>query len=171
MPELIDTTVASNFAAVEQLDLIRRALGEVMMANAVYEEVQRGIIDGYGFLHVVDDRLVAVQHDGWIRLTDLETLAERERYASLIAIVQPGEAASIAIAAERGWTFATDDRAARLVAAREGVPVTGTLGILLQLIDSGELTFDEANRLLGLMIDRARYRSPVSDLRALLEPQ
>lgn len=139
------------------------------MAVAVYAEVQRGIEDGYQFLRPVDAQLFPLQADGWIRLTDLEDDEERERYARLLAVVQPGEAASLAIAVQRGWTFITDDRAARLIAMEEGVSITGTLGILLRLIEQDVLLLDEANRLLGEMIARARYRSPVTDLSILLE--
>jgi predicted nucleic acid-binding protein len=170
MPTLIDATVVSNFAAVERLDLLRRALSTAEMAAAVYSEILQGIEDGYEFLRAVDAHVSPGQPHGWLRLTDLEGEDERERYARLLTVVQPGEAASLAMSAHRGWTFATDDRAARLIATQEGVAVTGTLGILLQLVDRGFVSLDEANRLLGLMIARARYRSPATDLRELLEP-
>ena len=78
-----------------------------------------------------------------------------------------GEAASLAIAIHRGYRFLTDDRAARRYAAWAGVPVTGTLGVLMQLVDQGMLTLDDANDLLQGMISRAGYRSPVTDLRML----
>ncbi len=75
---------------------------------------------------------------------------------------------SLAIAAHRGWQFLTDDRAARNHAARVGVSVAGTLGILVRTVRQGLLTIDEANQVLEQMIVRARYRSPVSDLSILL---
>lgn len=169
MPQLLDTTVISNFAAIERLDLLRVALDDAHMAVAVHAEIVRGIRDGYEFLRAVDAHLAPLQPGGWIHLTDLESDEEREHFARLAARVHPGEAASLAIAAHRGWTFVTDDRAARQLAQREGVTVTGTLGILLRLIDQDVLDLDEANRLLGLMTARARYRSPVTDLRDLLD--
>ena len=171
MTQILDATVISNFAAVERFDLLRLALGTVHLAVAVYGEVQRGIEDGYEFLRAVDAELAPHHVDGWIRLTDLEDEEEHEAYARLRTRVQSGEAASLAIAAHRMWTVATDDRAARRIAAEVGVSITGTLGILLQLIERDDLSLEEANQLLGLMIDRAGYRSPVADLGVLLEKE
>lgn len=168
MPVLIDTTIVSNFTAVGRLDLVRAALGTALLAASVHAEVQRGIERGFVFLRDVESQLFPIREDGWIHLTDLDSDAEREHYARLLGPLHPGEAAALAIAAHRGLTFATDDRAARERAVQEGVELTGTLGILLQLVEGGSLTVDEANELLGLMITRARYRSPVTDLRSLL---
>lgn len=169
MPQLLDATVVSNFAAVGRLDLLRLTLVTAEMAAAVHREIERGIADGYEFLRAVESHLFPLYAQGWIHLTDLESEEERELYARLLIRVQPGEAASLAIAAHRLWTFATDDRAARLIAAEVGVSITGTLGILLQLIDQGTLSLDQANHTLALMMVQARYRSPVTDLRDLLE--
>lgn len=168
MPVLIDATIVSNFVAVGRLDLVRLALGTVHMAATVHAEVRRGVEEGYEFLRAVESHISPLHPEGWIHLTDLERDDERGYYERLASVVQPGEAASLAIAASRGLAFATDDRRARLFAAREGVEVTGTLGILLQLEETGALTLDEANGLLMAMIDRGRYRSPVTDLRSLL---
>jgi predicted nucleic acid-binding protein len=150
---------------------LRLALGTAALAVAVHVEIQRGISDGYEFLLALDAHLVPRQVDGWIHLTDVEGDEEQEAYARLLTRVQSGEAASLAIAANRAWTFASDDRAARLIAAEEGVPTTGTLGILLQLVEHHQLSIEEANQILGLMIARAHYRSPVTDLRSLLEQE
>jgi predicted nucleic acid-binding protein len=106
---------------------------------AVHAEILRGIQDPYAFLRAVEAHISPLQPGGWLRLTDLEGDEERERYAKLAALVHSGEAASLAIAAHRGWTFVTDDRAARQLAQRERVAVTGTLGILLLLIDQDVL--------------------------------
>lgn len=169
MPHLIDATVLSNFAAVERLDLLGLALGDAGMAAAVFAEVRRGIEDGYEFLRAIEAQIYPLKPNGWLRLIDVEGQEEHDRHVRLSAVVHPGEAASLAIAAHRGWVFATDDRAARRFAAEEGVAVTGTLGILLELVNEGALSLDDANGLLILMIDRAHYRSPVTDLSVLLD--
>lgn len=57
----------------------------------------------------------------------------------------------------------TDDLAARQLAHERGVPLTGTVGILLALVRDGVLSLTEANATLAEMIDR-RYRSPVDRL-------
>jgi len=59
--------------------------------------------------------------------------------------------------------FFTDDRDARKLAAQLQVPVSGTLGILLRLVQIQALTMEQANALLALMVAKG-YRSPVGDL-------
>jgi uncharacterized protein len=50
----------------------------------------------------------------------------------LLADLDPGEAAAVALAAARkAERLLVDDRAARRVAAQLGIPVIGTLGILV----------------------------------------
>jgi predicted nucleic acid-binding protein len=45
-----------------------------------------------------------------------------------------GEASSLAVAACRGFRFASDDQAARREAGRLGVGLTGTIGILAKAV-------------------------------------
>jgi predicted nucleic acid-binding protein len=167
VPTILDTTVLSNFAAVEGLDLLRLHFESAYIASAVYEEVRRGIEDGYSFLTDVDAHIIPLSPHGWIRVVLLETNAEAEMLRSLPPELDHGEAVSLAIAKVRGWSFFTDDSDARHAGRDLGVPVGGTLGVLLQLVRSRRITMDEANGLLAQMIAHARYWSPVSDLRLL----
>lgn len=60
-----------------------------------------------------------------------------------------GEAACLAILAERGSAiFLTDDAAARLVAEEMGIEVHGTLGVLIRSVRRGKRTPPEILRLL-----------------------
>ena len=52
-------------------------------------------------------------------------------------MVDDGEAEAIALALEKGLRIILDDRKARGVAMRLGVPVTGTVGLLLKTKESG----------------------------------
>lgn len=92
------------------------------------------------------EQAVASNHsDGWIHVVDRSSDAERHDYGQFLTRVQPGEAQSLALARHRGLTFATDDRAARLLAARVGIAVTGTLGMLVQLVTDGSLSVEAGN--------------------------
>jgi len=64
-----------------------------------------------------------------------------------------GEASCIACAALRKLRIFTDDRDARRIALGLHVPVSGTLGVLLLLVDAGILSLNEADRCLSQMID------------------
>jgi predicted nucleic acid-binding protein len=77
-------------------------------------------------------------------------------------------AACLCIARQRGWGFLTDDRATRQQAQAWNIPLSGTIGVLLLAIQDGRLTVDEGNALLRVMMDKAHYHSPTTDLRQLL---
>ena len=47
-------------------------------------------------------------------------------------MVDDGEAEAIALAYEKGWRIILDDRHARKIAARLGVAMIGTVGILVK---------------------------------------
>jgi len=57
----------------------------------------------------------------------------------------------------------TDDRDAREIAADMQIPVSGTLGLLVRLVDQGALSLQEADDPLRRMI-ASGYRSPVTQL-------
>jgi len=63
--------------------------------------------------------------------------------------------------------FASDDGTARSAALHHGIPVFGTLGILVACVRLKKLTLPEANGLLARMIALG-FRSPVSSLDSLL---
>lgn len=167
-PALIDTAVLSNFAAIGRLDLLRSLWGTLYIAQAVYEEVQDGLKGGYAFLAEVEARVTPVHPNGWLTLINLEDEATVAVYKAMPTYLHGGEAVSLALAQQRSWTFLTDDKDARRFAARSGVQVMGTLGILLQLIRQGILPLAEANELLEQMRVQARYYTPVKNLDSLI---
>lgn len=152
---LIDNTVLSNFALVKRIDLLQDALGETAATvQEVYDEHQAGLALG----------LVPQSEMGWLTIFEL-TQKERDMYEELRSNLGSGEAACMAT--ERHYAILTDDRTGRKVAQRNGCPVSGTLGLLLRLINIERLTETEADTLLKQMI-AAGYHSPVTSLSELL---
>jgi len=78
-----------------------------------------------------------------------------------------GESSCLALAISRGLIFATDDLAARRLARKNKVLLTGTLGILIALVRNNTLSLADANAMLSVMI-RRHYRSPVDRLDDLI---
>jgi predicted nucleic acid-binding protein len=156
MIALLDNTVISNFSFVRRPDLVQVALGHVAATVAeAFAEYVTGV------------QLGRVPACDWTWLPILElTSDEYARYASLGANLGAGEAACIACAASRSLRLFTDDRDARRVALQLLIPVSGTLGLLLRLIDLGILTLNQADALLTEMIE-CGYRSPVISLTEL----
>jgi predicted nucleic acid-binding protein len=168
MSIIANTTVLSNFAAVGQLDLLRLLYTQLHISTDVYAEIEDGALAGYAYLADVAQHVQPFNPDGWLVLTSPTAPAELARMAALPARLHRGEASSLAIAAQRGWLFLTDDRSARNVAQAQGVRISGTLGCLLRAVQQQHASIEDANQWLALMIAQG-YRSPVDDLGVLLD--
>jgi predicted nucleic acid-binding protein len=57
--------------------------------------------------------------------------------AALKILVDDGEAEAIALASARGYRIILDDRQARLVAKQLGIPILGTIGVLVDAKRTG----------------------------------
>jgi len=153
---LLDNTVLSNFALVGRIDLLTIAAeSRIATTPQVIKEFSEGVTLG---------RLPRTGLD-WLEIVSLEG-EEVAHFQNLIGRVNAGEAACLAVAINRAGRILTDDRDARRLAAQFKVPVSGTLGVLLRLVENQNLTFTEANDLLGKMIAFG-YRSPVKKLEDL----
>ena len=158
MTWIVNTSVLSNFALVQRPDLlsIPGPEGLITVAQGM-EEIQQGV--QRGVLPPCD----------WQRLQvcTLDTPEEVRLFDQIHRRLRIGEAACLALAVHRGLKFLTDDTDARRWAQRAGIPVSGTIGILVALVRSGTLTLDEGNSMLREMIAKAYY-SPVERLEGLL---
>jgi uncharacterized protein len=167
MSIISNTTVLSNFAAINQLDLLQKLYARLYMPTAVYEEIRRGLDEGYIFYRPLMDRIYPFQDNGWIYLTHVAGDTELRRLGKLPPRIHAGEAECLVIARERDWLLLTDDRAARKIARAWSVPLSGTLGTLLLLVEKDICPLPEANDYLSQMIGQG-YRSYVTDLNVLL---
>lgn len=153
---LLDNTVLSNFVLVNRIELLTEALGnEVATTPQVIGEFNDGVARG---------RLPETRLD-WLEVVNLGT-EEESLFRELLVRVNAGEASCLAVAVQRNGRVLTDDRDARKLAAQLKIPISGTLGILLRLVQINVLALSEANEILGQMI-AGGYRSPVEKLEDL----
>jgi predicted nucleic acid-binding protein len=164
---LVNTTVLSNFAAVRQLDLLRKVIGSLYLPTEVFGEILAGRLAGYAFYDGIEQHVTPISQSGWLHLVSM-TPDELQQFVLLPPHLERGEAACLCMARQRGWGFLTDDRAARQKAREWDIPLSGTIGVLLLAILDGHLTLSEGNALLQQMIAQANYRSPTLDLGSLL---
>ncbi|HBA89933.1 MAG TPA: hypothetical protein DCZ75_18645 [Geobacter sp.] len=150
MPEIIfDTCVLSNFALTGSLPLIRTLYPtSAFVSEMVVLENLRGIQKGISALAAVRTAL----NEGGLQEISLLHPEERRLFENLSVSLGFGESSCIAIARQRGYVFACDDRAARKEATLCGVRLTGTVGILIKATRNGILDLKKANSLLKKMV-------------------
>ena len=142
---LVDNTVLSNFAKVNRLDLLRKAFKKVYITKQVLEEFKIGVKRG-------------VLPDISLNFEVLNLKKEEiELYNSLRVRLGMGEASCLAIAKNRNMKFLTDDLDARKVANILGVPVSGTIGVLVRCIEKGIISKEEGNQILKEMITKGLF--------------
>lgn len=154
MPQaILDTTLLSNFANIRRPDLLQAVFGPDASTTAVaMAELNSGVKAGW------------VPRCDWSWLPVVPPTEEEEFLAEQYSsVLDPGEAVCLAIAKLRAWVFASDDLAARRLAQREGVAISGTIGALQKLVATSQLTLDEADACLASMVSSG-YRSPVKTL-------
>lgn len=164
MPEIvIDTCVISNFALAGAIGILERLYrNKAYIIAIVSVEILRGIQSGHARLEAIPKAVRA----GWLKETGLRSGKERGLFETLSVSRGLGEASSLAVAKSRDFVFASDDRLARAEAARLGVPLTGTLGILVKAVRAGVCDLEAADGYLGRMIESGFF-SPVRSLREI----
>ncbi len=154
-PILLDNTVLSNFAKVDQSELVMNMWPLCATTQETWQEYTSGLAIG------------KLPRNAWKGLQILElSQSEHEFSRRFSTALGAGERSCIAVAKYRLGLFVTDDRKARQVALDLGVKVTGSLGILVLTIERKMWTLKEANSILAEMIGNG-YHSPVEDLKEL----
>jgi len=161
---LLDACVAINLAATDHLQRIAEALDITLaLTRQAAGEVGhlRDIIDGELVSTPIDLRQLV--HDGTLLVIDLAP-AEYPLYLELASIVDDGEAATIAAAAQRNLQLATDDRKARRLCAERHLPEPlRTLALMHTYTDAAEFGHAHVLDLLIKIRDRASFQPPRTD--------
>ena len=151
---LIDNTVLSNFVLVDALELLKTyCAGQGASTQHVLREFNQGIREGL-FSHADLD---------WLTPCDLGSPSEIALFTTLNKRLGSGEASCLAIAIHRTDDLLTDDMIARKIALREGIRLSGSIGVLLELIRIKYISLEKGNMLLKGFI-RQGYFSPVDHL-------
>ncbi|MBI3801676.1 MAG: DUF3368 domain-containing protein [Deltaproteobacteria bacterium] len=156
---LLNNTVLSNFALVGVMPLLIEFCGSKgRVTEHVLAEFETGVQQG-----VLPSTLL-----NWLKRVKLRERRERALFLRLRTQLGVGEASCLAVAIVRGYDFLSDDMKARKVARTEGVTVSGSVGVLLELIRIRKLTLEEGNNILKTFIQYG-YFSPVQGLDELLQ--
>jgi predicted nucleic acid-binding protein len=157
MTVLLDNTVLSHFSTVRRPDLVRAAFVEqVGTTGQAYQEMRDGVAIG---------KIPAGDWDWLVRVA--LTPVEQVQFETFHEHMGAGEASCLAVARERGYRLATDDKDARRLARQLNISLTGSIGILAALVKQGQIPLVEGDRFLHEMV-AAGYRSPVAMLEDVL---
>jgi hypothetical protein len=148
MPVVSNTSPILNLAIVDQLELLRRQFGEILIPNTVLDE-----------LKVDEDRpgsqaIREAISSGWIQTQEVSNKPLAQLLKQTLDL---GEAEAIALAVElqADWTL-LDEREGRKVAKSLGLNVTGILGILLRAKQLDEL--ESLQPVIDDLINKAGFR-------------
>lgn len=139
-----DTSVLNAFFKIGHVALLPALYGSVLIPQRVYEEMQ------------ADVRLaqwLSQARPGWLQV---KKVSGTETVHRLLEEMDAGEAEALVLALElRADQVLMDDHEGRKVAQRLGVPVVGTLGILLEAKSEGLIS--ELRPLLEELIQKANF--------------
>jgi predicted nucleic acid-binding protein len=161
---LLDACIAINLAATGRLPHIAQTLDATFfLTRQAAAEVGylRDFVNG----ELVTTPVNLAQHasDGTVQLIHVDP-SEYLLYLELAAIVDDGEAATIAVAIHRNLQLATDDRKARgLCAERHIQEPLRTLTLIRTYADAARLEVVHVRELLIKIRDRASFQPPRSD--------
>lgn len=153
---VLDNTVLSNFALAEHVDWLRVYPLPVATTRPAFAELEVGIEEGR----------IPKQDWSWLTVLNLDAEADR-RFMELMPPLGAGEASCLAVAWGRDYQVATDDKRARQKARDLEISVTGSVGILVQLVEKGLISLSLANQALAMMVEKG-YRAPFDRLDQLV---
>lgn len=160
-PVFLDATVISNYASTNSVEFLVHVLGAPVVVPAVRDEIEQGVKHGHEYL----TRAVEAFDNG-LPVSDVPPEMGR---VNLRKRLDPGEAEALRGAIERDGTIATDDLAARRLASELGVPVTGSIGLLVLGIKRERVDNETADEWIETWRDERGYYAPVESVTNLLD--
>lgn len=153
-----DNTVLSNFALVCGEGILAKFFeNSLFTTEEVLDELKRG-----------EQRKVLPKRDWqWLRVLKIGPSQEEFLFRFFAESLGKGESSCLSIAVSRNLKVLTDDKDARKLAQRRGVPVSGTVGVLVEAVREGLLAIEEGNAMLSEMIEKG-YFSPFETIDELI---
>ncbi len=155
-----DSSVIIALAEINLMDIITTPRWEVIVPNAVYEEVAvRG-----------RNRPGSMELENLVNLGKVKILAPRDR--ALVEVLHDplgiGKAEAVALAVENNRMVILDDRIARPKTKSMGLEVIGTIGLLRLAYDEGLIERDRLIRALRMLREHG-FRISDEIIREVLE--
>jgi predicted nucleic acid-binding protein len=154
-----DTSIISNLAMVDLLDVLKRQHQSVIVPDAVADELDQAKDPAS------KQRIEAAFHDGWIVREELTH--EESDFAATLKL-DAGEARAISLALFRhADLLCIDERKGRTVAGELGLSITGLLGMLLLEKKAGRIA--SLRECLQELVDKANFFISPSLMKNVIE--
>jgi len=153
-----DTSVLLNLLAANCLASIASATGwQFAICPAVKAEVKKLRDPTSGELIAVD--VTDIIESGVLQLLEMTDENEQIHYVNLASVMDDGEAMAVAIASQRGYDLAIDDKRAGNHARRTYamLHIVSTPDILKAWFDAGAVTRGQLKNVIASIESRARY--------------
>jgi hypothetical protein len=129
-PAVGDSGPFIHLSIAHQIDLLPHYFQPLLTPQQVYDEVVTHGTHRPGARELA--RAVARGHVQLAALTDPEIITQVQQPSGAIPAVSDVDLLVLALAVEQRVTLLTDDNAVRLLAAANGIPVIGSIGILVR---------------------------------------
>lgn len=131
-----DTTPIISLLKIGRLDLLGKLFGEILLPDAVCEELtadERFADEASKVMNADYMKSVPVSNPGAVRILRMATGLDQ------------GESEAIVLADEqKAGLLLMDEAKGRAVSEKMGIPVMGTIGILISAYDDKQITSEEA---------------------------
>jgi predicted nucleic acid-binding protein len=144
---VVNTTPLIALSHIGQLDILKKMYGEILIPNAVYNE-----------LSAKPDSICKIEVENskdWVRIEEIKNQMAKSMYKTQL---HEGEVEVMILAQEVNADLVIiDDANAKKYAKYLKLPVTGTLGVLIKAKQSGYV--DKIKPMLQMMIENGIYIS------------
>ena len=115
-----DTTAISSLHKIQQLPLLQKIFGEVIISSEVFEELK--------YFESINSEFNFTKTYPWIKV---EIATDQQLIKSLEEILDKGESAAIALAIQlHADLVLIDEKQGRKVAVQQGLSIIGLVGVL-----------------------------------------
>ena len=115
-----DTTAISSLHKIQQLPLLQKIFGEVIISSEVFEELK--------YFESINSEFNFTKTYPWIKV---ETATDQQLIKSLEEILDKGESSAIALAIQlHADLVLIDEKQGRKVAVQQGLSIIGLVGVL-----------------------------------------
>lgn len=133
-----DTTPVISLLKINRLDLLEKSFGEVLIPNAVYEELTAN----QRFME--EAKTVKTAH--YIKPVPVSNL-EAVRILKMATGLDQGESEAIVLTDEqKADILLMDEAKGRAISGKMGITIMGTIGLLISAYEDNLITSEEARR-------------------------